>query len=439
MCRIYLWVFVLLTVSSVQFRADAQSVAHERCQALAKGQNLNNWLEASWDTDWPSPTKYNKQHLVLMQEAGMSSIRLPAAFHEMVDTIAPYYVNVDHPLFEWVDSVITWTDELNMKLIIDNHHLWNLSDQNWRAKLPRFSHLWSVLAQRYSYLDPDRVSFELLNEPTLGFPRDSLMIMFNDAIDSIRQHTTDHSIVVSPHWGSTMMVMPDFEPLADTNLIYTFHCYDPLEFTHQGFTWHVPFFPEGMTFPAGMDTTFFENWLYTGWDRLLAWKQEHQKPIFLGEFGVGSYCDSLSTCNWLEYVGTKLVQNDIPWLYWDWQWGFPMFQSNTVSEDSILPCFKYYLGLYGDDSFTSVNEFEKSEELSFGIYPNPSLDGAISIDLPMGLNGKLYVFDQIGQIIYSENLTGTSVGLNMFLSSGLYLITIETPKALSSRRLVVFR
>ncbi|MFM1876914.1 MAG: hypothetical protein RL266_2651, partial [Bacteroidota bacterium] len=322
----------------------AQSLATARCQSLNKGMNVSNWLEEYWNANWPQPYKYTKAHFESMHEAGITSVRLPINFHSVVDTIDPYMVDTAHVLFSWVDSVIEWTDELDMKLLIDNHHGWLLDNETFREdQLPRFSHLWGVVAKKYAHLDPNRVMFELLNEPMLGFANDSLMVMFEDAIDSIRVYAPAHSIVVTPAWAGTGMAYGNFEPLQDTGLIYTWHIYDPLDFSHQGLTWHDPFYPAGTVFPSA-DTTFSESWLYTGWERVLDWKETHDRPVFLGEFGLSNYCDSASVCSWLAYNAVRLKQNNIPWFYWDWQWDFSMFRSHTISEDSIYPCFQYYLG-----------------------------------------------------------------------------------------------
>lgn len=428
---------VSLALVFICLHSEAQTLADQRCATLNKGMNVSNWLEEYWNANWPQPHKYTKAHFENMAEAGITSIRLPINFHAVVGVDAPYDVDLNHPVFEWVDSVILWTDELNMKLLIDNHHGWELNNNTWRADLPRFSHMWSVVAQRYEHLDPERVFFELMNEPTILFDRDSLVIMYNDAIDSIRQHTSAHSIIVSPHYGGTAVLINTFEPLADTNLIYTWHVYDPLDFSHQGLTWHNPYFESGNPFPH-TEPTFFEGWLYDGWQKVIDWKQTHQKPIFLGEFGLSGYCDSASVCNWLQYNAIRLHEHDIPWFYWDWQWDFSMFNSHFISEDSIYPCFKYYLGLYGDDTFTDVEESMKGQTFDMDLYPNPSADGEFYIQFNSHLPqiGMLEVYNQLGQKMISKAIK-TTIPISEWLPSGIYLVSIETETTRVVRKLLV--
>lgn len=404
---------------------------------MEKGLNVSNWLEEYWNADWPVAHKYTKQHFETMRDAGITSVRLPINFHAVIGQEAPYTVNVDHAVFSWVDSVIHWTDELGMKLIIDNHHGWELTENNWRAKLPMFSHLWSVLAQRYSYLDPDRVFFELLNEPSLGF-QDSLKVMYNDALDSIRQHTAQHTVIVSPHWAGTAMVFSDWQPMADTNLIYTWHVYDPLDFSHQGLTWHTPFFPSGNAFPHA-EPTFMEGIFETGWQRVLDWKATHGLPLLMGEFGLSSYCDSASTCHWLEYTMTRLKQNRIPWFYWDWQWDFTMFHGNVTGADSIYPCFRHYLGLYGDDTFTDVGGMRPPSSPAFRIFPNPvgTDNASISVEWNGQQVGRVNIHDMMGRLVRSDVVNGEKMSIEAPLGAGIYLVVLQTENGYMAQRLVV--
>lgn len=414
MSRFVLSILFILMVGNAQ----SQTLAHQRCAAFERGININNWLEEYWNPNWPSADGYNKSDVEAMKTAGIKSIRLPIGFSFISDTVAPYYVDTNHVLFQRIDSMIKWTDELNLKLIIDNHHGWELTNENWRNHKDRFAHLWGVVAKKYQYLDPERCFFELMNEPPIAFnDLDSLNLLFNTAIDSIRKYTTAHSIVVSPNLGSWGMALNLYQPLADTNLIYTFHCYDPLDFTHQGFTWHDPFYPEGTLFPTTGDP-FYENFLYESWRRVATWKATYNKPLFLGEFGVGSYADAESRCRWIEFVGNKIDSLNLTWFYWDWAGGFPMFNSHVTTEDSIIPCFKYALHLFSD----TVSGIEVPEIYStVYIYPNPVQDmftvSGVSSD------AQVVITDATGKLVYQGT---NSARINTsFLKPGYYTLFIS--------------
>ncbi len=399
---------------------SAQSVAQQRCDRFEKGMNLSNWLEAYWQPGYPTANGYTRDDLVKMKDAGLKSIRLPIGFASVTDTLAPYNVDTAHALFARIDSVISWCDELNLNLIIDNHHNWDIFNQNWRNKIDRFSHMWSVVSAHYKYLDPERYTFELLNEPAFGIALDSLNIVFNHAIDSIRQHTAAHSLIVSPNFSSNGAAFAPLTPLADTNLIYTWHSYDPYQFTHQGFSWAQPPMPNPESFPGSYDAG-----LYNAWNTVVSWKNTYNKPVFLGEFGTGKFGDDVSRCNWLNVFGSKIDSFGMSWFYWDWRWDFSLFNSNVISEDSVIPCFKHTLHLYGDTLVSAVNNLNAGE-LQLQLFPNPaSATTGCNLVVSSSEGTTVTVYDVTGRKIFHEMFyRQTTLPVQLF-NSGIYLVNIS--------------
>ncbi len=429
-------VLPLLFITLISFQPMAQTVADQRCAAFGKGMNLSNWLEAPWQTNWPTATGYTKADLELMKVAGIQSIRLPVCFAHIIDTVAPYYIDTNHLVFARIDSVIKWTAELQMNLIIDNHHEWTLSDSRWRNNLERFGHLWSVLASRYKYLDPEHYSFELLNEPPIFFALDSLNIIFNDAIDSIRQHTTTHSIIVSPNngsWGRAFTTT--YIPLADSNLIYTWHCYDPLNFTHQGFSWATPSFPTGMAFSSS--TNWMESWLYDGINEINHWRDTFNKPIFLGEFGVGEHADDESRCQWISFMGHYLDSANINWFYWDWRWDFTMFHSHVISADSVLSCFSHALHLYGDTLISTSTPEIKMSAGDIQFYPTLISKGTTCVIKTEGVpQFNVKVFDCAGRLMLQQKFNQPEGRLPLYLEKGMYFVQITAGEQSVVKKLI---
>lgn len=379
----------------------AQTLAKQRCEAYGKGVNLSNWLEGYWQTGWPTPQGYSKSFLVDIQKSGIRSVRLPIYFAGVTDSLPPYAVDTSHALFALVDSVISWADDLDMRVIIDNHHGWPLTDSTWRQSLPRMKSTWGAVARRYAHLDPDRYTFELLNEPSIGISGDSLQLLFLPLIDTVRGYAPGHSIVVSPALAGIGLGYLDFPPMADTNLIYTFHTYDPYPFTHQGFSWSNPYYPPGATFPG----TSYDFLLPASWNSAMEWKNTHNLPMFLGEFGVGSYVDPTSRCNWMDTVTRRIHENNLSWFYWDVQYDFSMFRSGVVHKDSIIDCFRESLFLYDDslnEQFFSVNE-QVYPVNTVLLFPNPARD-VFSCRFSVSGNVPVSVYDPLGHCVFSGKI-----------------------------------
>jgi endoglucanase len=420
--------FALLIVFLFASESHSQSVAQRRCDNFKQGVNLSNWLEAYWQSNWPSPNGYNRQFLVDMKAAGFKSVRLPIGFASVIDTLPPYNVDTTHVLFSIVDSVITWTNELDMNLIIDNHHQWPLDDATWRNTIPRLSHLWSVLAQRYNHLDPDKYTFEILNEP-FNIPNDSVSIIMSAVVDTIRKYSTAHSIVVSPTAWSGGIGYFGYKPLSDTNLIYTFHSYDPFPFTHQGFSWANPYYPTGTTYPGSS----YDGLLAFAWDVPRQWVDSFHLPIFLGEFGVGIHADDASRCNWMDSFATRIDRYHISAFHWDVLWDFRLFNSGIVSEDSIIPCFKGVLHLYGD-TISSVASLVNKPQAK--IFPNPASTSFSCVN-ETGEETRMTVTDACGREIFQSRFFNRLEIPTDKWPRGTYFVKLTSREASIAKRILL--
>jgi len=423
------FILPLLLVMAV-LSTNAQSIAQTRCNNLHKGVNLSNWLEGYWVTDWPDTTTYTYPFFAEMKRSGVQSIRMPVCFALVTDTLAPYNVDTTNRVFRIIDSVIAWTTQLNMNLIIDNHHIWNVSDTTWRQQLPPMAHLWAVLANRYKNLDPNRYFFEILNEPA-GISNDSLALFFNPIIDTIRQYAPNHSIVVSPNAWSAGIGYQGYLPLPDTNLIYTFHSYDPYPFTHQGLTFVVPRLPTGVPFP----NIEYNALVVANWEFALLWRSQYNRPLFLGEFGVGDSADAVSRCNWIDTMANRIQGSGTSAFYWDVVGDFKMYHSGVVTEDSIFPCFERALGLYGD---TLTSEQNISPDFGLKLYPNPAqnvLTVQTNTNLP---NAHYSILNEIGALVQTGYLAGatTDIRLNI-LPNGIYFLQVESNGERINRKFVI--
>jgi endoglucanase len=418
---------LFLSLFIVLSNAFAQTLAHRRNDQLEKGLNLSNWMEAYWmGSSWPQPNLYDRAFLAEMKVAGFKSVRMPVCFALVTDTVPPYAVDTASPVFAQIDSVIKWTHELDMNLIIDNHHLWDLSDATFRNVTPRLAHLWSVLAQKYSYLDPDKYYFEILNEPS-NIANDSVNILMQTVVDTIRKYTSAHTIVVGPAFWSGGFGFRDYKSLADTNLIYTLHSYDPFPFTHQGFTWANPYNPTGRPFPnSGYD---FAIGLEFGW--ATHWRDSTGLPLFLGEFGVGRYADDASRCNWIDTIGGLIDQQHLPSFSWDVRWDFYLFKSDVESRDSIVPCFGEALHLYG---MSDVRDVESKTDMQ--VYPNPASKN-FNCTTNNGEMTLLEVFNAWGQKVYSATFMSHCQVNSAAWPRGIYLLKATGKKSLVVSKVVL--
>ncbi|MBI2430034.1 MAG: cellulase family glycosylhydrolase [Ignavibacteriales bacterium] len=315
---------------------------------FSRGVNLSAWLQEA-NARQIQFTKYTKSDFQKIKSLGCDVIRLPINFHGMT-TGAPEFI-VDPLLFDFIDEAVNWAEELGLHIILDNHSFdpaVSTSPLIGNTLVP----VWKQVAFRMKNRS-SLVVYEILNEPhgIADFVWNAIQDM---VIDSIRSVDTVHTIIVGPAgWNSyaNLHAMPVY---SDTNLIYTFHFYDPFIFTHQGASWSDPSmaplagvpFPYDLLrmppFPSELTGTWIQNafnsYSTTGTapavknliDIAADFKSSRNVQLFCGEFGV--YIPNSANEDrvlWYELVRTYLEGKGIAWTSWDYQGGFGLFEKGT--------------------------------------------------------------------------------------------------------------
>jgi endoglucanase len=319
-----------------------------RASSLSLGVNTSNWLEAWWLIQfgaYPEVNKYNRAKVSALRNAGFTTFRLPVIFERLGSTSAPYLLDFNHTAFRLVDSMILWANEYDFKLIIDNHHGYDLTDANYTTQIPRLVAVWEQLTDRYDYLDPNRFFFEVYNEPH-AISNANWRVVATNIIQAIRNvESQTHSILVGGNGYNSGNGLMTMTPLADANIIYSFHNYDPYYFTHQGMSWTSPSYFPPLTFPQSGEVAAI-NSLFAS---LKNWGETNGVPVNLGEFGVSTSADATSRCNWVNTLANAYSTNGFSAFYWDAispSDAFGFFTGGVISSGACIPCFKTALGLY---------------------------------------------------------------------------------------------
>lgn len=314
---------------------------------FSKGVNLTNWFQAN------SPrqiqfTKYTKQDFIRIKSLGCDVIRLPINLHFMTNG-TPDYV-IDPLFFEFLDQAVDWAEELQIHLLLDNHSFDPNVDTQPSIEVVLLK-VWSQMASHYKTRS-NYVYYEILNEPH-GITTAVWCQIQQKVIDAIRTVDTKHAIVVGPSGYNSYNELANMPVYTDTNLIYTFHFYDPFVFTHQGATWTsymqdiagvpFPYYASGMpTTPASAKGTWVESslnnykndgsvakvkqWLEVA----INFKTSRNVRLFCGEFGVyipnSPHADRVY---WYDVVRKYLEEKGIAWTTWDYQGGFGLFEKGT--------------------------------------------------------------------------------------------------------------
>jgi endoglucanase len=314
---------------------------------FSKGVNFSEWFQSSSVQRIPF-TRYTEETFEEAKSLGVDVVRLPLNLHHFTAG-APAYT-LDPLLFSLLDQAVSWAEKHELYLILDNHSfdlLVDTPEDIGDILIP----VWTQMAEHYKNRGP-YIMYEILNEPhdISGVAWGKIQ---GDVIRAIRSKDTVHTIVVGGGGYNSYDALAAIPEYADTNLIYTFHFYDPYLFTHQGATWGTPNMGNlrGVPFPADARAIpdlpanlEGEPWIkrlkrdypQEGQPRALAgalnmasaFSNDRKAPVFCGEFGAympNSFQED--RIRWYTVTARFLDERGIARTSWDYFGGFGLFKT----------------------------------------------------------------------------------------------------------------
>jgi endoglucanase len=331
-------------------REDSSRVAWSRASRLRRGINLSHWFAQSPGGDYSEnhlKTHTTARDIALIKSLGFDHVRFTVEPAPFFDEAHPSELNTEY--LRRVDDALDMMFAGGLSVVFDIH-----PSDDFKTRLrtddrhvEAFAAFWRSLARHLSVRDPERLFLEILNEPMVEDAYRWMGIQARVAA-AIREGAPRHTIIAAgPRWSSVEELLR-IEPLADRNVIYTFHLYDPHTFTHQGATWGAQYWPylKGVPYPSSPDAVAAllpsvenesargalksygdERWNAERLERMIAlaadWSQKRGVPLTCNEFGVfRAYAPADARLRWIEDVRTALERHGIGWAMWDYAGGF---------------------------------------------------------------------------------------------------------------------
>ncbi len=370
-CLAVLLAFTLPAVA--QEPAAGVQTAFARAQHLRHGINASEWFaQSASDYSAARTSRYTDDaDIALIAQLGFDNVRLSIdaapleQFPRNKEGLnADFVGRLDHA----VDTMLA--NGLAVQIDVHPESSYKTQVRTTSEGVDRFVMLWRKLAAHYATRDPEKVFFEIMNEPEVNDPYRWAGIQARAAA-AIRESAPRNTIIATgPNYSSIADLLT--QPLlSDGNVIYNFHFYEPHEFTHQGAGWGAAWWiythdipypadessmqPSLQEVPDAATRYALEHYWLDHWDAhririqidaAAAWAKEHNVPLICNEFGAyRRVTDPKSRMAWIHDVRTALEADNIGWTMWDYRGSFGVVWKEDGQPAKVDPAVVEALGL----------------------------------------------------------------------------------------------
>ena len=304
----------------------------DRLAVLVRGVNLTNWFRFPARTDPASMRAYLSDAAIdELRQVGFTFVRL---------AVQPEYLQTDPSRRALLVAQVARLERHELGVVIALHPTtWHLETSE--ADRAALLALWQALAPALRTLDPRLTFPEPLNEPVFAGDPGGWERLQASVLAAIRAALPANTVVLTGNdWGSIAGLLT-LHPSADSNVIYSFHFYDPAELTSLA-AWRpgldtaaLARLPFPVTDPSDCETALGRTdpetrdlarvycslrWSVTSIDKRIgqaaAWADRAHAVLLAGEFGATAYLNWRSRLAWLQAVRGACNRRGIGWALW---------------------------------------------------------------------------------------------------------------------------
>ncbi len=335
---------ILILFAAVLFSCQTKSPQSVEKFKVNRGTNIAHWLSQSQTRGTDREQFFTKADVEAIAEMGFDHIRLPIDEEQMWDENG----NRHDDAFQLMENCINWCQESNLRVIVDLHilrsHHFNAEEKPlWTdpAEQEKFYNLWLDLSKTLLQYPNSLVAYELMNEAVADDPEQWNNLVKN-AVSKLREAEPKRTIVIgSNRWQSYGTFDELKVPENDSNIILSFHFYEPFLLTHYHASWTALKDYEGPVHYPGTILTqeefdnlpenikpVAENWVGKVFNKDVIqemWQEPLNKakalnlPLYCGEFGIMDNAPQEDRLNWYQDMIDLFEENGIGYANWNYK------------------------------------------------------------------------------------------------------------------------
>lgn len=306
-----------------------------------KGVNLGGWFSQCDYSENRLDNFITEDDFEKISHWKIDHVRIPVDYNIFENADGTYR----NDGFGRVDRAFEWCRKYGLNAVLDLHKTAGFSFDYYGEKesgffdsedlQERFYRLWEKLALRYGNR-PDSIAFELLNEVTDKAYSEKWNDIAENCIKRIRNIAPDTIIFVGSYWNNSAESVKDLARPYDDKVVYNFHSYDPLKFTHQGAYWTDQIDPKKRVAfdESGVAEEFFEGFFASA----IETAKRNNTFLYCGEYGVINKVVPEDTLKWFKCINAVFNKHGIArsaWNYKEMDFGLSDERLDGVREELL--------------------------------------------------------------------------------------------------------
>lgn len=340
----------------------------EKVTGTVQFDNVGVTLLDSSSPYWANPTPWHKGHTApvlrgVMVSTGLKTSDVPTLDSWGVNlvrwqlggansytlTTSGYDTILESELGK-LDALLPSLEAAGIRVVVDLHSLSRGLFESSTAQ-NKLIQVWQTIATRY--LGNTAIwAYDIANEPSGDdegwFPsRLNWNELAERVVHGIREIDTTRTIIIEPAQAGSVLGFPALRPVRASNVVYSFHFYSPMTFTHQGTS---DAYPATVSYPT---TTWNAAWISAQLAPAIAFQDRYQVALYVGEFSAVRWAPG--AYDWLADVTDLFEAHGWDWSYHAFReyqgWSVEIGETKEVTTPAPTPTLRQQLlmSLFGEN------------------------------------------------------------------------------------------
>ena len=287
-----------------------------------RGVNLGGWMSQCDYSEERLDAFITEPDFAQIAAWGFDHVRLPLDYNVLLSPDG----QADERGFRRVDAALALCRRYGLNTVLDLHKTPGFSFDSGEGEAGFFSspanqetfyRLWEALAERFGGRS-DCVMFDLLNEVTEPAYLEPWLRISRACVRRVRRFAPDVPVLLGSYHHNGVRELDELPPPFDENVLYSFHCYEPHFFTHQGAYWCADFLDIERRVPyaeSGASAAFFEALFAPAAEKAA----REGTQLYCGEYGVIDVVPPAEALPWYRAIHEAFERFGIARCVWSYK------------------------------------------------------------------------------------------------------------------------